>query len=156
MAKVPALTHRGVAVTETAAICAYLADAFPASGLAPSTDDPKRGAYYRWMFFSPSVIEPMMLDTLGGVARENAGAAGHGDPARVLATIDAALDRGPWLIGDKFSAADVVMGSTLLFATMFGAIGREGAIGAYLDRLTARPAHRRAMEKNAEQARAAL
>ena len=71
MGKVPTLSHRGVIVTETAAICAYLADAFPAAGLAPPTDDPRRGAYYRWMFFAPSCIEPMMLDRLGKVAREN-------------------------------------------------------------------------------------
>ena len=153
MGKVPTLSHRGVIVTETAAICAYLADAFPAAGLAPPTDDPRRGAYYRWMFFAPSVIEPMMLDKLGGVARENAAAAGHGDPQRVIAAIDLALSSGPWLLGEQFSAADVVFGSTLNFATMFGAIDRTGRVGAYVDRITARPAFARMMAKNSEMAK---
>jgi glutathione S-transferase len=152
MGKVPTLSHRGVVVTEAAAICAYLADAFPNSGLAPTTDDPRRGAYYRWMFFAPSVIEPMMLDKLGGVVRENAGVAGHGDPQRVLAAIEHALAQGPWLLGEQFTAADVVFGSTLNFATMFGAIERAGAIGAYVDRLTSRPAYSRMMTRNADHA----
>jgi glutathione S-transferase len=153
MGKVPTLSHRGVVVTEAAAICAYLADAFPKAGLAPATDDPVRGAYYRWMFFAPSVIEPMMLDKLGGVARENAGAVGHGDPQRVQAAIEHALSKGPWLLGEKFSAADVVFGSTLNFATMFGAIEKAGVIGAFVDRVTSRPAFARMKAKNAEQAK---
>lgn len=152
MGKVPTLLHEGVVVTETAAICAYLADRFQSPRLAPAVSDPLRGAYYRWMFFAPSVIEPMMLDKLGSVTRENAGAVGHGDPDRVLRTIGAALARGPWLLGEQFSAADVVMGSTLQFATMFRAIDREGAIAAYLDRVTARPAFQRAAAKNAAHA----
>ena len=150
MGKLPALSHRGATVTEAAAICAYLADAFPARGLAPSTSDPRRGAYYRWMFFAPSCIEPMMLDRLGKVARENTTAAGHGDYERVMASIDQALSAGPWLLGDNFSAADVVMGSTLNFATMFGAIPKEGRIRAYVEQATARPAFQAMVRKNAE------
>lgn len=154
MGKLPALQHKGVAVTEAAAICAYLADAFPQTGLAPSASDPKRGVYYRWMFFAPSCIEPMMLDRLGKVTRENTTAAGHGDYERVMASIDQALSNGPWILGDKFSAADVVMGSTLSFATMFGAIPSEGEIKAYVERVRARPAFQAMMQKNAEQAKA--
>ncbi len=154
MGKLPALQHRGAIVTEAAAICAYLADAFPSKGLAPATDDPKRGVYFRWMFFAPSCIEPMMLDRLGKVTRENATAAGHGDYERVMASIDQALSNGPWLLGDKFSAADVVMGSTLNFATMFGAIPKEGRIKDYVERVVARPAFIAMMKKSAEQAKA--
>jgi glutathione S-transferase len=154
MGKLPALQHNGVTVTEAAAICAYLADAFPAAGLAPAISDPLRGAYYRWMFFAPSCIEPMMLDRLGKVARENATAAGHGDYERVMASIAQALAAGPWILGDRFSAADVVMGSTLNFATMFGAIPKEGRIKDYVTRVTARPAHQAMMKKNADQAKA--
>jgi glutathione S-transferase len=154
MGKLPALQHGGVTVTEAAAICAYLADLFPAAGLAPATSDPKRGAYYRWMFFAPSCIEPMMLDRLGKVTRENATAAGHGDYERVMASIEQALSSGPWILGDKFSAADVVFGSTLYFATMFGAIPKEGRVKDYVDRVTARPGHQAMMRKNAEQAKA--
>ena len=154
MGKLPALQHKGATVTEAAAICAYLADAFAEKSLAPALTDAKRGAYYRWMFFAPSCIEPMMLDRLGKVARENTAAAGHGDYERVMASIDQALSSGPWLLGEKFSAADVVMGSTLNFATMFGAIPKEGRIKDYVERATARPAHQAMMRKNAEQAKA--
>ena len=154
MGKLPTLTHKGVTVTEAAAICAYLADQFPAKGLAPAVGDPQRGAYYRWMFFAPSCIEPMMLDKLGQVKRENATAAGHGDYDRVMASIAQALSSGPYLLGDKFSAADVVMGSTLNFATMFGAIPLEGAIKSYVERLKARPAFQSMMAKNADMAKA--
>lgn len=154
MGKLPALQHKGVVVTEAAAICAYLADAFPAAGLAPATSDPRRGVYYRWMFFAPSCIEPMMLDRLGKVTRENATAAGHGDFERVTASIEQALSNGPFILGDKFSAADVVMGSTLFFATMFGAIPKEGRVKDYVDRIAARPAHQMMVRKNGEQAKA--
>ncbi len=154
MGKLPALEHKGVVVTEAAAICAYLADTFPAAGLAPAPSDAKRGVYYRWMFFAPSCIEPMMLDRLGKVTRENATAAGHGDYERVMASIDQALANGPWILGDRFSAADVVMGSTLFFATMFGAIPKEGRIKDYVDRIAARPAHQAMVRKNGEQAKA--
>lgn len=153
MGKLPALVHCGAVVTEAAAICAYLADAFPATGLAPSPGDPKRGVYYRWLHFAPSCVEPMMLDRLGKVARENTAAVGHGDYERVMASIDQALAQGPWILGDNFSAADVVMGSTLNFATMFGAIPKEGRVKDYVDRLTARPAFQSMTRKNAEQAK---
>lgn len=154
MGKLPALTHKGVIVTEAAAICAYLADQYPDKGLAPAANDALRGAYYRWMFFSPSCIEPMMLDRLSKVTRENSTAAGHGDYERVMAAIDQALSNGPWLLGQKFSAADVVMGSTLNFATMFGAIPKEGRIKEYVERIAARPAFQKMMKKSAEQAQA--
>ena len=154
MGKLPALQHKGAAVTEAAAICAYLADAFPEKRLAPATSDPGRGVYYRWMFFAPSCIEPMMLDRLGKVARENTTAAGHGDYERVMFSIDQALSNGPWILGGQFSAADVVMGSTLNFATMFGAVPKEGRIKDYVERVTARPAFHVMMKKSAEQAKA--
>ncbi len=154
MGKVPTLVHKGVVVTEAAAICAYLADAFPGKGLAPAPGDPARGAYYRWMFFAPSCIEPMMLDKLGKISRENATAAGHGDYERVMASVDQALSGGSYLLGETFSAADVVMGSTLNFATLFGAIPNEGAVKAYVDRLKARPAFQAMSAKNGAFAKA--
>jgi glutathione S-transferase len=106
------------------------------------------------MFFAPSCIEPMMLDKLGKVTRENAVAAGHGDYERVMASITQALSSGPYLLGDKFSAADVVMGSTLNFATMFGAIPLEGAVKNYVERIKARPAFKSMTAKNADLAKA--
>lgn len=150
MGKIPALVHDGVAVTEAAAICAYLADAFPQGGLAPAANDPKRGAYLRWMFFAPSCIEPMMLDKFTGLKRENPGVVGHGTEGDVLRTMKLAIGDGPYLLGEKFTAADVVFGSTLNFAMMFGAIEKQEPFVSYTERLTSRPAYRRAMEKNAD------
>jgi glutathione S-transferase len=154
MGKLPSLTHKGATVTEAAAICAYLADLHPEKALAPAPNDPQRGVYYRWMFFAPSCIEPMMLDKLGKVTRENAAVAGHGDYERVMASITQALSSGPYLLGEKFSAADVVLGSTLNFATQFGAIPLEGAIKTYVERVKARPAFMSMMAKNAGMAKA--
>ena len=148
MGKLPALTHGGVSVTEAAAICAYLADAFPDANLAPNPSDPKRGAYYRWMFFAPSCIEPAMLDTLTNTERPNPGSIGHGLVNDVLTAIDRALGEGPYLLGDKFTAADVVFGSTLSFALMFGAFDKKPAYVEYVDRLMSRSAAQHANEKD--------
>ena len=148
MGKLPALTHDGVAVTEAAAICAYLADAFDA-GLAPHRSDPKRGAYYRWMFFAPSCIEPAMLDKFSNTEHPNPGSIGHGRVDDVLTAIDRALENGPYLLGDTFTTADLVFGSTLNFALMFGAFDKKPAYVDYVERLMSRPAAQRADEKNA-------
>ncbi len=150
MGKIPALVHEGAAVTEAAAICAYLADAYPQAGLAPASNDPKRGVYFRWMFFAPSCIEPMMLDKFAGVKRENAASVGYGSEADVLNAIKYAIGDGPFLLGEKFTAADVVFGSTLNFAMMFGAIEKAEPFKSYTERLTSRPAFKRAMEKNGQ------
>lgn len=149
MGKIPALVHDGVSVTEAAAICAYLADAFPQAGLAPAANDPKRGAYFRWMFFAPSCIEPMMLDKFADIKRENVVAVGYGTEADVLNAIKIAIGDGPYLLGEKFTAADVVFGSTLNFAMMFGAIEKTEPFTSYAERLTSRSAFKRAMEKDA-------
>lgn len=152
MGKLPALVHDGVAVTESEAICAYLADAFPQKGFAPASNDPKRGAYYRWMFFAPSCVEPMMLDRLSNTKRENAVSAGHGTEADVLASLKSALASGPYLLGDKITAADIVLASTLNFAMMFGAIDKQEPFVAYVDRMTSRPAYKKAQETSAKYA----
>ena len=148
MGKVPALVHGGETVTEVAAICAYLADAFPAAKLAPPHGSAKRGPYYRWMFFAPSCIEPAMLDKFSGTVRDNPTSAGHGLVEDVLRTIDHALETGPYLMGDDFSAADIVFGATLNFAVMFGAFDKKPAYEDYLARLIARPANEKAREQD--------
>ncbi len=150
MGKVPVLSHDGAVVTEAAAICAYLADAFPDGGLAPATTDPKRGVYYRWMFFAPSCIEPMMMDKLSKTSREASGAVGHGTEEAVLSAIQTALSNGPFILGETFSAADVVFGSTLNFAIMFGAIANVDPYKFYVERLRERSAFIRAQEMNTQ------
>ncbi|MEZ5897443.1 MAG: glutathione S-transferase family protein [Parvularculaceae bacterium] len=148
MGKAPMLTHDGVVVTEAAAICAYLADAYAEKNLAPAPGDPKRGAYFRWLFFSPGCIEPTMLDKFAGIVRENPASVGHGLQEDVLAAIDTALENSPYLLGDQFTAADVVFGSTLHFATMFGVFEKKPNYQKYLDRLHARPAFQAAQAKD--------
>ncbi|MEM9262654.1 MAG: glutathione S-transferase family protein [Pseudomonadota bacterium] len=145
MGKLPALRHGDVIVTESAAICAYLADLLPEQGLAPQIGTPLRGAYYRWLFFAPSVIEPMMLDRLSKTERQNTSSAGHGSPEDVLTTIRGALSGKEYIVGDTFTAADVVLASTLNFAMLFGAIDKEEVFSTYVGRLLERPAAKSAI-----------
>jgi glutathione S-transferase len=146
MGKLPTIVHRGVVVTETAAIIAYVADAFPAAGLAPAPDDPLRGAYYRWLFFGAGCIEPALLDKMMKRPEvERKTAVGWGSYEDVVATLKKALAVGPYLLGDKFSAADVYVGSEVRWAMMFGAPGLKGekVFDDYVARLSARPAAKR-------------
>ena len=148
MGKLPTIEHRGTIVTETAAIIAYLADTFPQAGLAPALCEPARGAYYRWLFFGAGCFEPALLDKMMKRPEvERKSAVGWGSYDDVLATLKTALATGPYLLGDKFTAADIYVGSELNFAVMFGAPGLEGepAIDAYLARLAERPAFQRVM-----------
>jgi glutathione S-transferase len=148
MGKLPTIEHRGTVVTETAAIIAYLADTFPQAGLAPAVGDAARGAYYRWLFFGAGCFEPALLDKMMKRPEvERKSAVGWGSYDDVLATLKAALATGPYLLGNKFTAADLYIGSELNFAVMFGAPGLKGepVIDAYLARLVARPAFQRAM-----------
>jgi glutathione S-transferase len=148
MGKLPTIEHRGTVVTETAAIIAYLADTFPQAGLAPAPGEPARGAYYRWLFFGAGCFEPALLDKMMKRPEvERKSAVGWGSYDDVLATLKKALATGPYLLGEKFTAADLYIGSELNFAVMFGAPGLKGepVIDAYLARLAARPAFQRAM-----------
>jgi len=141
MGKVPAIVHRGVVVTEAAAICVYLADAFPQAGLAPKLDDPKRGTYLRWIFFGVGCFEPAVMDKmLGRPPVERTGAIGYGTYDTMLAALATALTPGPWILGERFSAADVFVGSQLHYAVMTKAIEPTPVIQKYVDRIAARPA----------------
>ena len=146
--KLPTIVHKGVTVTETAAICLYLADAFPAAGLAPATDDPRRGTYYRWMVFPASVFEPAMLDVLMKRPEVSKMTAGHGSYEDAIKGFRAALSNGPYILGDTFSAADVYLGSELRFGMMFGAPDLKGEplFEDYVAQLTERPAFKRTLE----------
>lgn len=146
MGKLPTITHRGTVVTETAAVIAYLADAFPQAGLAPAIDDPARGSYYRWLFFGAGCIEPALLDKMFKRPEvERKSAVGYGSYEDVLNTLRTALEKGPYLLGEKFTAADLYVGSEINWAMMFGAPGLKGeaVFDDYVARLTARPAYKR-------------
>jgi glutathione S-transferase len=141
MGKVPAIVHRGVVVTEAAAICVYLADAFPKAGLAPKLDDPKRGTYLRWIFFGVGCFEPAIIDKMfGRPPVERPGAIGYGTYETTLAVLEKALTPGPWILGERFSAADVFVGSQLQFAVMTKAIQPTPLMQKYVDSIAARPA----------------
>ena len=144
MAKVPALTDGPLAVAESGAICAYVAEAVPQAGLAPPVGDPARGRYLRWLFFSPGCIEQAFLAKFGNVQLRPE-SAGFGDFDRVFDLLEAAVATGPWLLSEKFSAADVIIGSDLYFGIdIFGLVPSRPALRAYVDRCLARPALQRA------------
>ena len=149
MRKVPALEVEGELITESPAICAWLADRFPGKGLAPAVDAPGRGSYLRWLFFAGSAMEPAFIDK--AMSRETPRQmAGWGDLASVKATLAQALDGKDYLVGDRFTAADLMVGSTLNFMMNFKLLERTEPFAAYVDRLVSRPAFKRAMEREAE------
>jgi glutathione S-transferase len=146
MGKVPALRHADVVVTECAAICAYLADAFPEAGLAPATS--ARGAYYRWLFFAAGPIEAAVTNKALNFAlppgRERM--AGYGSFSDVMDTLELAVTNTEYLAGGKFSAADVYVGAQIGFGLRFGSIEKRPAFEAYWARVGSRPAQIRAAE----------
>ncbi len=147
MGKVPALQHRGIVVTEAAAICAYLADAFPQAGLAPALDDPLRGTYLRWMFFAAGPVEAAVSAKAFGLLppAEKAGSVGYGSFEQAMDALElAAGSASPWLLGEHFSAADVYVGSQVDFGLGFKTIPERPAFTAWAERLRARPAYQRA------------
>lgn len=146
MGKLPTLVDDGVVVTEAAAICLYLADRY-APQLAPAGSDPQRGTYLRWSFFAPSVIEPAVMAKHSGWEVKEV-SAGWGNHASMLAAAEGAIARGPFLLGEQFSMADVVFGGTLRFMMDFKQIAPTPAFTAYVDRLNARPALQRADARN--------
>lgn len=147
MGKLPILSDDGMVVTESAAIALYLADRYAYGRLSPRVDDPARGTYLRWSFFSPSVIEPCaMAKQAGWTYRE--GQAGFGSLDAMLSSVEAAIGTGPYLLGDTFSMADVVFGGTLRYMLMFKMIEPRPAFTAYADRVAARPAYLRAQQRN--------
>ncbi len=145
MGKVPALVDGAAQLAESAAICAYIAERFPQAGLAPALGDPLRARYFHWLFFAPGCIEPAYTQKFADV-RLNSSAAGWGDFDRVTTTLERALDKGPWILGERFSAADVMIGADLIFGVeRFAIVPRRPAFDAYLQRCRARPALQRAL-----------
>jgi len=150
MGKVPTIVHRGIVITESAAICTYLADAFPQAGLAPGLQDPQRGTYLRWMFFSAGCIEPALVDRM--CARSNPdrpGALGYGSYSDVLNALERALVPGPFVLGDRFSAVDVHIGSEIVWGLMTKSLEPRQGFREYTERLSARPAYQRCFGQSA-------
>jgi glutathione S-transferase len=148
MGKVPAIKHGDVVVTEAAAICAYLADAFPQANLAPPVGDKQRGTYYRWLFFGAGPIEQATsVRSLGvDVKPEQKRMMGFGDMTDTLNAMEGAIAGREYLLGDTFSAADVYFGSQVNWGLQFGSIERRPAFVSYSERLQGRPAYKRASE----------
>lgn len=148
MGKLPALVHRGTVVTEAAAICMYLADAFPAAGLAPALGAPERGTYYRWMFFAAGCVEPALTDRMmQRPAAPKPGANGYGCYEDTLNTLEKALLPGPFILGDRFSAADVYICSHIGFGMMMKSLEPRPSFSTYAARVGERPAFKRAAEQ---------
>jgi glutathione S-transferase len=148
MGKVPAVTHNGVTITENAAICAYLADAFPSANLAPPPNSPARAPYYRWFFFTAGPYEAAVTNHTFKFnlppGREMS--AGYGSYAAILDTLEKTLLAASYLAGDAFTAADLYLAAQLNFGLRFKTIEPRPAFLDYVTRHTARPAYRRATE----------
>jgi glutathione S-transferase len=151
MGKVPAIDHDGIVVTEAAAICAYLAEAFPESGLGVPIGDKRRGPYLKWLFFGPSCLEPAVIDRMLKREAKETGSLGYGDFDRTVDVVTKAVSAGPYLLGDQFTAADVVIGSGIRWGmNMTRTIPERPELLAYVQRLEERPALKRATAKDME------
>ncbi len=147
MGKVPAIVDGDVAMSESAAICIYVADRYNPGTLAPALDGPKRGNYLYWMLYTPAVVEPAMSERFNQV-EPNRQRSGWGDFDLMIETWDNALDGRDWILGDQFTAADVMLGSSAIFLNMFNMLPETKNIGAYGERCLARPANQRAFAKS--------
>jgi glutathione S-transferase len=147
--KVPTLVHKGVPITEVAAICTYLADEFPDRGLNVPPGTPQRGVYLKWLFLAPSVIEPAAMDKVFPRKEPpRPTAMGYRDLDTVLDVVAKVVEPGPYLMGSQFTAADVVVGSLLNWGMMFGFVPKRPEFESYAGRLNARPAAQRAAAKD--------
>jgi glutathione S-transferase len=145
MGKLPTIKHGETVVTEAAAICAYLADAFPAAQLAPAVDSPERGTYYRWLFFGAGCVEPALVDK--GFKRpppERPGALGYGNYEDTLNALEKAITPGPFILGERFSAADVYIGSEIAWGLFGKTLEPRDSFQKYFARCAERPAFKRA------------
>jgi glutathione S-transferase len=149
MGKVPAIKHGDAVITEQVAIALYLADLFPEKGLAPALTDPLRGPYLRWMVFYAACFEPAVVDRALQREPGRRAMSPYGDYDTVMDTLSAQLATGPWLLGERFTAADVIWGTALQWTTQFKIVSATPEIAAYIARFAARPAIARAQAKDA-------
>jgi glutathione S-transferase len=155
MGKVPALKDGDVVVTEVAAICCYLADTYPKAKLAPPIGDKRRGAYLKWLFYGPSCLEPAMIDKALGRPPAPRSTAGWADYDTVIEVLRNGVSGREYLLGEQFSAADVVIGSGLRWGMLFKMIPELPEFTTYVGRLKARPAMQRQLAKDEELAKQA-
>jgi glutathione S-transferase len=148
MGKLPVLTDGDLVVTESAAIGLYLADRYAYGKLSPRVEDASRGTYLRWSLFAPSVVEPAAMSRISGWDVKE-GSAGWGSYDAMIKSMEHAIGKGPFLLGEKFSMADVIFGGTLRFMMTFKMVEPRPSFSAYVERLSARPASKRADAKNA-------
>jgi glutathione S-transferase len=150
MGKVPAIVHDGALVTEQGAVYAYAADLYPEAGITPAIGDPLRGPYLRWLFFYGSSFEPAVVDR--SMKREPAppSTSPYGDFDTTIKTLLDQLGDGPYLLGDRFTAVDVLWGTALRWMTMFKLVAETPAVKAYVERIGARPATQRAAKIDAD------
>ena len=148
MGKVPAIIDGGVHMSESAAICIYIADRYCPVTLAPAVVDPRRGKFLYWTMYTPAVVEPAMSEKFNKV-ESNRHRSGWGDFDLMIETWDKALEGKEWILGNQFTAADVMLGSSAIFLRMFEMLPATANLGDYADRCLARPANQRAMEKGA-------
>ena len=154
MGKVPTLDDAGTIVSEVSAICCYLADAYPKAGLAPAVHDKLRGPYLKWLFYVPSCVEPAVLDKAMNRPPPPRSTAGWADYDTVIEVLRAATAKAaPYLLGERFTAADVVVGSSLRWLMQFKLIPELPEFVAYTDTLKKRPALQRQLAKDAAYAR---
>jgi glutathione S-transferase len=155
MGKVPALRHGEAVITESAAICCYLADEFPKASLNVPIGHTQRGPYLKWLFFGPGVLEAAILDrSFPRTGEAPRAALGYGDFDTAMDVLARAVSPGPFLMGEKFTAADVVIGTGLRWGTAFKLIPERKEFIDYIGRLTDRPAAKRALAKDDELAKA--
>jgi glutathione S-transferase len=145
MGKVPTIEHAGAVITEVGAICTYLADAFPAAGLAPPIGDPLRGPYLRWMFFQGNCLEPAMIDHAMKREPGRRGMMPYGDYETTVGTLEKAIENVSWFLGERYSAADVYVGSAIAWGLQFKLLPERDAFKRYAERLRQRPACLRAV-----------
>lgn len=151
MGKVPALKDGDTIITEVAAICTYLADAFPEKKLNVPIGMPRRGVYLKWLFFGPSCMEPAVIDRAAPRKEEaRRGMLGYGDFDTTMNVVAKAVEKGPWLMGDQFTAADVVIGSHIRWGMIFKMVPERKEFLDYAARIAARPAAQRAEAKDKE------
>ncbi len=149
MGKVPAIRHGDALVTEQGAVYLYLADLFVAAGLSPPIGDPLRGPYLRWLFFYGSSFEPALIDRSMKRPPAPPSTSPYGDFDTVMTPLNGQLAQGPYLFGERYTAADTLWGTALAWTTMFKLVPETPVIRAYIDCVAARPAVARARQKDA-------